>query len=117
MNVRFVQTFSVLRLVLLTMVLNVKISNFSSIRSFVCIFISQLLKSDLNIRWSVCFLSSFTHKLFLKFSIFFVFLPVKIFSLFLSPDLSFCISDSQFLESKLELSVAKLCHRVEVISY
>ena len=70
---------------------------------------------SLNIRWSVCFLSSFTHKLFLNFSIFFV--PVKIFSLFLSPDLSFCIFDSQFLESKLELGVAKLCHRVEVIRH
>ena len=46
---------------------------------------------------------------------FYLVFPVKIFSLFLSPDLSFCISDSQFLESKLELGVAKLCHRVEVI--
>ena len=54
-------------------------------------------------------------KLFLNFSIFFV--PLKIFSLFLSTDLSFCISNSQFLESKLELGVAKLCHKVEVIRH
>ena len=54
------------------------------------------------------------YKLFLNF---FFLSPVKIFSLFLSPNLSFCISDSQFLESKLELGVEKLRHTVEVIRH
>ena len=94
--------------------LKMKISYFSSIQSVICIFDSQLLKSDFNLLSNLQ-LSDFSNHLS-PFRLFLVGNHFKDDHFSFSPcDLSSCVIDSQMLKSKWELCVAKLYQSMKVI--